>query len=127
MRPQGCLKLDENVMCISPAARVIDASPTIPITYAIHMRDSPCLHRPRTGQTGAPKANMGASPGITLGLQRAPPASAGPRNIGQAYGRRAEGSFPVFGPLWKVGKRQWALSGGQRTARPAMYERFPRA
>ena len=42
-----------------------------------------------------------------------PPTSAGPHNISQAYGRRAEGSFPVFGPLWKVGKRQWALSGGQ--------------
>src|ERR1035437_6827865 len=41
---------------------------------------------------------MGASPGITLRLSGAPPASAGPRNMSQAYGRRAESSFPVFGP-----------------------------
>jgi hypothetical protein len=46
----------------------------------------------------------------------APPASAGPRNTSQAYDQRAEGSFPGFGPLWKPGKRWWALSDGTRAA-----------
>jgi len=58
---------------------------------------------------------------------RGVPTSAGPRNIGQAYGQRAKGSFPVLGPLWKAGKRRLALSNGQRTTRPAKHERFPQA
>jgi len=40
-------------------------------------------------------------------------ASAGPHNLTQAYGRRAERRFPVFRRLWKVGKQRWALNGGQ--------------
>jgi len=43
--------------------------------------------------------------------------SARPRNISQAHGQRAEGSFPVFGPLWKAGRRRLALS--RRAGLPA--------
>jgi hypothetical protein len=82
----------------------------------------PQLYRPNQlwesgtvmGESWEPyRTHMGASPGITLILPGAPPASAGPRNIRQAYAQRAEGSFPVFGPLWKVAERLRALSGGQ--------------
>jgi hypothetical protein len=72
------------------------------------------------------RRHTGASPGITLILPGVPPASAGLRNTSQAYGQRAIGSFPVFGPLWEAGKRRLALSGGQ-DPRPAVYERLPRA
>jgi hypothetical protein len=71
----------------------------------------PQLHKPN--RLWKPGRVMGESPGITLILLGALPASAGPRNIGQAYGQQAEGSFPVLGPLWKVGQRRLALSGGQ--------------
>jgi hypothetical protein len=47
---------------------------------------------------------MGESPLLRRVLPLAPPASVGPCNISQAYGQRAESSFPVFGTLWKVGK-----------------------
>jgi hypothetical protein len=69
----------------------------------------------------------GHSPGITFRPPGAPSVSAGPRNPTRAYGRRTEGSFPVSGPRWKVGQRPLARKGGQRTARPAMRERFPHA
>ena len=49
------------------------------------------------------RAYMGDSRGIALGLPGASSASAGPRNIIQAYGQRAEGSFSVFGPLFRPG------------------------
>ena len=39
---------------------------------------------------------MGESPGMHGILPGASPASAGPRNISQAYGRRAEGAFSGF-------------------------------
>ena len=39
---------------------------------------------------------MGESPGIHGRVLGAPLASAGPRNISQAYGQRAEVSFQVF-------------------------------
>jgi len=45
------------------------------------------------------ETRAGHSRGITFRLPGVPPASAGPRNISQAYGQRAEGSLPGFGPL----------------------------
>jgi hypothetical protein len=60
-------------------------------------------------------------------LQGAPPASAGPRKIIQAYCQQAEGCFGGLGALWKAGQRRLALSGGQGTAPPARCERLPRA
>ena len=47
--------------------------------------------------------------------------------ISQASGQRAEDSTPGFGSLWKVGKRRLAPSGRKKTARAALYDRFPRA
>ena len=85
----------------------------------------PQLHKQnRLWETGRV---MGESPDSHGKLLGAPPAFAEPRNISQAYGKLAEGSFSVFGPLWKVGRRRLARNGGQSTARPAMYERFRRA
>ena len=78
----------------------------------------------RLSKPGRVKGDSWDSHGRLLG---APPASAGPRNISPAYAQRAEGSFPVLGPLWKTGRRRLALRGGRRTDRPAMCERFPRA
>jgi hypothetical protein len=87
-----------------------------------------CIHRASRGESWETRRTLDTlAPGITLRLPGAPPAFAGPHNITQAYGRRAEGSFPVFGPLWKAGKRRLAPGGGQKTARPPTYERFPRA
>jgi hypothetical protein len=87
------------------------------------------LRNPRRlmGDSPYPRTHTGASRGITFSFPGTPPASAGLRNASQAYCRRAEGSFPVLGPLWKVGKQRLALSGEQRTARRAVYEWFPRA
>ena len=73
------------------------------------------------------RTHMGDSPGITLRIPGAPPASAGPHNIVQASGKQAKGSSSVFGPLWKVGRRRLALSARQKAVRPARDERFPRA
>jgi hypothetical protein len=62
----------------------------------VHYLDTPLgppLHKPTP--LLEPGRVMGASwepPGS------APPASAGPRNMSQACGRRAEGSFPGLGP-----------------------------
>src|ERR1019366_7500416 len=67
---------------------------------------------------------MGESPGITCELRGAPPVSAGPRNIIQAYGIWAESSFPVFGPVWRVGERRLALTGGRNAVRPAILQAF---
>src|ERR1017187_8670437 len=54
-------------------------------------RAGPPLHKPnRLGEIGRATEE---SPGITLRLPRGPPASAGPRNISQAYGKRADGGF----------------------------------
>src|ERR1035438_8422279 len=69
---------------------------------------------------------MGESRGTRRVLLGAPPASAGPRNISQAYGKPAKDSFPGFGPLRKVGRGRLALSGGRRTVRRAMCKQFPR-
>jgi hypothetical protein len=85
----------------------------------------PQLHKPN--RLSGPGRVMGDSPGIHGRLLGGPPAFAGPCNISQAYGRPAEGSFSVFGPIWEVGKQQLALGSGKRTARSALYERFPRA
>src|ERR1039457_1107029 len=78
----------------------------------------PQLHKPN--RLWKPGRVMGESPDSHGKLLGAPPAFAEPRNISQAYGKLAEGSFSVFGPLWKVGRRRLARSGGQSTARPAM-------
>ena len=50
-----------------------------------------------------------------------------PTKPSRREGRRAEGRISGFGPIGKAGKRRLALSGGRRTARPAMYDRFPPA
>ena len=65
---------------------------------------------------------MGDSPGIHGTLMGAAPASAGPRNISQAYGKPAKGSLPVLEPPWKLGQRRSALIGRQSTVRPALSE-----
>jgi hypothetical protein len=67
---------------------------------------------------------MGESPLPRRVLLGAPPASARPRNISQAYARRAESGFPVFGLLQMAGKRLLALSGRRRAARPARKSGF---
>ena len=51
----------------------------------IHVRPPPDQHRTLSGP----------SPETTLRLPSASPASVGPRNISQAYGRRAEGRYPA--------------------------------
>src|ERR1035437_6160762 len=88
---------------------------------------APHLDSTKPNRSWEPGRVMGESSAIHGRLLGAPPATAGPRNISHAYGQRAEGSFRVFGPFWKVGERRWALSGRQRTARPDLFERFPRA
>ena len=50
-----------------------------------------------------------------------------PTKPSRREGRRAEGRISGFGPIGKAGKRRLALSGGRRTARPAMDDRFPPA
>src|ERR1039458_8178580 len=52
------------------------------------------------------------------------PPSAGPSIISRAYGKLAEGSFSVFGPLWKVGRRRLARNGGQSTSLPSLFRQF---
>ena len=58
-----------------------------------------------------PEARLFGVPGwVQMGPGRlvgAPSASVSPRNINQTYGQWAEGSIPVFGPPWKVGKRRF--------------------
>jgi hypothetical protein len=46
-------RFEANVMCASPAARVNGVNDTIPISYAIHVRYSPGLHRTCTGPAPA--------------------------------------------------------------------------
>ena len=38
--------INENVVCVSPAASIKPTSPSMPMVCAIHMGDSPGLHRP---------------------------------------------------------------------------------
>ena len=69
------------------------------------------MHKPN--RLLEPGRVMGESPLLRRVLPGAPPPPAGPRNISPAYRQWAKGRFPAFRPLWKVGKRRWALSGGQ--------------
>ena len=75
-----------------------------------HLR-GPQLHKPnRLWQPGRLRR---VSPGITLVLPGAPPASAGPRDIAQAYGQGAEGSFPVLGHSGKWVSDGWQPATGE--------------
>src|ERR1019366_3291818 len=69
------------------------------------LRMPSCISQAGCGSRGdsreTRRTRAGHSPGITLRLPGAPPASAGPRNISPAYGERAESRFPGFGPLWR--------------------------
>jgi hypothetical protein len=87
-------------------------------------RRRPQLYKPN--RLSEPGRVMGESPGSHGILPGAPPAPARPRNISRAYAQRLRRGFPGSGPLWGLGQRRSALSGGQRTAGPAGHERFPR-
>ena len=55
----------------------------------------------RVAQNHGRRMGHSSEPGITSGLPGAPSASAEPRNIGQAHGKRAEGGFAGLGLLGK--------------------------
>src|ERR1035437_2687371 len=103
-------------MTACPAANVTMRRGGRTVPYLDTLRE-PQLHKPN--RLSEPGRVMGESPDSRAILLGASPAFAGPPNISQAYGQWAEGSFPVFGPLWKTGKRRLALRGGRRTDRPA--------
>ena len=92
--------------------------------YGVFLPLEPQLHKPN--RCWMPGRVMGASPLLRRMLLGAPPASAEPSNISQAYGEAAKRNFPVFGPLCDEGKRRLALSGGKGII-PAIYERLARA
>src|ERR1019366_9479978 len=90
------------------------------------MPPEPYLHKPnRLSELGrvmkesreSHGTHMGKSPGTILRLLGGQSASAGPRNISQAYGQWAEGRFPMLGPLWKVAKRRLVLRKRQECRR----------
>jgi hypothetical protein len=84
------------------------------------------------------RTHMGASPGITLGLPGAPPASAGPHNITQAYGQPAAGTWASNGRgrrsnsstlVLALTNRRWPTrqTGGQKaTPMPAPWSHLAR-